>query len=128
MRTFNNQIVNLMNESGIYIEIFTNDELLSTQGRMDAYLINAGVISYNQYIEMYEPYRDRNPYIKTFEMALRSYGKTWLENRILSQFPSYDPPQETRGFLKAKKRIVNQYLPDYRDPSTKVFGSQFDFL
>lgn len=128
MRRFNNQIVGLLTESGIDIEIFANDELLSTQGRMVAYLINAGVISYDQYIEMYEGFRSRNPYIETFEMAPRSFGETWLENRILGQFPSYNPPQVTRGFLKAKKRIVNQYLPDYRDPLNKVFGSQFDFL
>lgn len=124
MREFNNYLVSLINKTGVDMEEFMTDELLSAQGRAVAYLISLGVISYEQYVEIYNRFRNRNPYIETFKMAPRTFGETWLENRIISQFPL----KNNIGLMKAKKKDVNREFPNYRDPLNKEFGSQFDFI
>lgn len=128
MREFNNDLISLLENSNVNIERFDTDEIINTQGRMIAYLISIGELSYEQYMDMYDAFKERNPYIKTFEMAPRTFGETWLEGRILNQFPAYNPPENNVGLIKAKKKEVNRAIPDYRDPLNKEFSSQFDFI
>lgn len=134
MRKFNESLAGLLTQNGIDIEIFTEKESLtypySLQARIATYLVAANVISYDEYKEMYEDFKKRNPYIFTFEMAPRTFGETWVEKNILNLFPL----RNGKGFVKATKAQVEGgkrtigAFPEYVDPLGKKFRSQFDFI
>lgn len=134
MRKFNEQLLALLTQSGGEItSLIENDELsypFSLQAKIVMYLIAHGTITYEDYIEMYNSFKDRNPYIDTFEKATRNFGETWLENKILALFPF----QNSRGLVKATKtsvgggKRIKAAFPDYLDPLGKHFSSQFDFI
>lgn len=134
MRKFNECLSGLLTENGIDIEIFQEEDNLtypySLQARIATYLVAINAISYDEYKEMYADLKRRNPYLKAFEMAPRTFGETWMENKILELFPF----QNGRGLIKATKARVEGgsrtigAFPGYRDPLGKVFKSQFDFI
>ncbi|MBO4395431.1 MAG: restriction endonuclease subunit M [Eubacterium sp.] len=127
MRKLNKNLKDMIEKTGLDIEQLPEDNLLGAQGRIIAYLISTGKLSYEQYKEMYREFEDRNEYIKVFEMAPRTFGETWLEKRILEKFP-YTPGTNGKGLIKAKKKDVEREFPNYSDPLGKPFGSQFDFI
>lgn len=134
MREFNERLSRLLTQNGIDIDIFIEDEPLtypySLQARIATYLVASNAISYEEYNEMYEEFKRRNPYLKAFEMAPRTFGETWIENKILRRFPISDG----KGLIKATKvqveggRRTVASFPGYLDPLGKTFKSQFDFI
>lgn len=61
----------------------------SDVGRLLAYLLATNTISYEQYLQLSNDYRDRNKYLHLFEMAPRTFGETWGEQHILTLFPQF---------------------------------------
>lgn len=128
MREFNECLSRLLTRNGIDIEMFREEEPLtypySLQARIVTYLVATNLISYDEYNEMYNAFKRRNPYLQAFEMAPRTFGETWVERKILDLFPL----ENGRGLKKATKAQVVGAFPGYLDPLGKEFKSQFDFI
>ncbi|HIW65026.1 MAG TPA: hypothetical protein H9879_02165 [Candidatus Alistipes intestinipullorum] len=74
------------------------------EGHILAYLIDAGIISYDDYRVIYRQYTERNKYLELFDLAPRTFGETWGENHIRSLFPE---------FRKASTRELAGIIPEF---------------
>lgn len=74
------------------IETLENEKMIfpfSIEGRIMAYLLSCGTITYEQYLQLNKSYCQRNQYLGLFDMAPRTFGETWGEQHILSLFPEF---------------------------------------
>ena len=76
----------------------------SSIGKVMAYLLAAGVISYEEYLKLSMEYTERNKYLYLFDMAPRTFGETWGEKHILNLFPE---------FMKATKENIASVYPKF---------------
>ena len=76
----------------------------SSIGKVMAYLLAAGVISYEEYLKLSMEYTERNKYLYLFDMAPRTFGETWGEKHILSLIPEFE---------KATKKNLAHLYPDF---------------
>ena len=85
----------------------------STEGRLLAYLLSTGKISYDDYIRLSDEFCKRNQQqnqsLELFDMAPRTFGQTWGEQHIKKLFPQ---------FLKATKENLATLYP--------AFDGEFD--
>lgn len=61
----------------------------SVEGKLLAYFLSLGEISYQRYLQLDAEYCQRNKYLHLFDMAPRTYGQTWGEQHIRSLFPEF---------------------------------------
>ena len=76
----------------------------SSMGKVMAYLLAAGVISYDEYLKLDREYTERNKYLYLFDMAPRTFGETWGEKHILSLIPEFE---------KATKKNLAYLYPNF---------------
>lgn len=76
----------------------------SSEGRIFAYMLSMGVISFEQYEKMSREYSRRNQFLELFDMSPRTFGETWGEKHLLSLFPE---------FIKATKDNLAQEYPQF---------------
>lgn len=76
----------------------------SSIGKVMAYLLAAGVISYEEYLKLSMEYTERNKYLYLFDMAPRTFGETWGEKHILSLIPEFE---------RATKKNLAHLYPDF---------------
>ncbi len=120
MRELHDQLDLLLSQSGADPQIIQSIKQeapffpFSVEGNIMAYLLASHAISYEQYLTLYSEYKKRNQYLYLFDMAPRTFGETWGENHILSQFP---------GFLKATRDTTADLYPDFDGEFDLLYGS-----
>lgn len=76
----------------------------SRQGHLMAYLLQEGIITYDDYHRMCQEYAKRNQYLNLYEMAPRTFGQTWGEEYVRRLFPD---------FQKAARETMAEIYPDF---------------
>ena len=110
MKELQNKIDYLLKQAGEdkkTIEAMKNEKTVfpfSVEGKMLAYLLATNIITYEQYLQLFNEYAKRNQYIDLFDMAPRTFGETWGEKHILEKFPE---------FIKATKENMISIYPDF---------------
>lgn len=83
MRQLQKELDLLLRQSGVdnkIIEVIMQEKPVfpfSTEGRILAYLLSAGVIDYDKYVDLQNAYAKRNQYLDLFDMAPRTFGESW---------------------------------------------------
>lgn len=61
----------------------------SETGKILAYLLWTGKITYEEYLQISNDYQERNKYLELFELSPRTFGETWGEQHIRTLFPQF---------------------------------------